>query len=481
MKFLPIGALTMLIIIVGISLRFYIQFLDWSFNGDEVNLGLEIINNSFKELFYPFQNKQSAPPLFLLVEKFISGIGKPYISLKLLSFLSSCASIFLFNRILKNSFHPTIHLLILALFCFNPFILSNSLTLKQYTLDLTLGLVAISYFCYEKKLWKTFLFYSIFCLLSNVGLFFCAAFTIFHFSVAVSRRKIDLKTFKELSPYLLAPIPYLLFFLWFMSHPGAVKMQHYMVNYWNSAFMPLDFSIFRWIAIQGKVIYFFFFSTYWFIGIPMLLLILLGLVYVVKHRNKIFRNQLLQVVYLYIIIVCVHLILSALKMYPFSDRLFLYLAPGVYLLLGLGIEQIRRCYTLKRFRKLFFYAGMGIPLLAIVSYASYFPKKNNDVIGLIEFVNSTNQTIRFTPQAKLLTHNWLKFTGYFNEQNADIVEFRSRIKENMTTNFLIAIQSEKFGHKRKYTTPRPEIIHLLDREQIFVYKRIPGFVIYKYN
>ena len=110
----------------------------------------------YQDLFYPFQSIQSAPPLFLFLEKFISEIAKPYISLKILSFLSSCTSIFLFNRILKNSFRPAIHIILLALFCFNPFILSNSLTLKQYSLDLTLGLVAINYFFHQKGSLKHF-------------------------------------------------------------------------------------------------------------------------------------------------------------------------------------------------------------------------------------------------------------------------------------------------------------------------------------
>ena len=179
--------------------------------------------------------------------------------------------------------------------------------------------------------------------MSNVGLFFSAAFTIFHLiKNTTGQRSVRNHLFenhlKESLHYLLAPIPYLLFFFWFIDQPGARNMQHYMVNYWSGSFLPLDFSVIKWIAIQGKMIYFFFFSTYWFIGIPMLLIFLIGLLFVVKNRKKIFEDKPLGLITVYIIVVGIHLILSALKMYPFSDRLFLYLAPGIYFIVGYGIN-----------------------------------------------------------------------------------------------------------------------------------------------
>lgn len=472
------------ILITGVFLRLYYQFVQWSFNGDEVNLGLDIINHSVEHLFYPFQNMQSAPPLFLLLEKLMSRIAKPYISLKIVSFISSCASLFLFSRILKRTFHPIIHILLLALFCFNPFILLNSLKLKQYSLDLTMGLIAVNYFFYKKGSLQTFLFFSVFCLLSNVGLFFSATFLVFHLiKFPKKKRGNELLTWNKIRriiPYLLAPVPYLLFFIWFMNQPGAVVLKSYMVNYWNEAFMPRDLSIFKWLAIQAKGIYIFFFSTYWFIGLAMLSLFLFSLFQIMVNWRNIFRDNLLGIVSIYIVSVCIHLVLSAFKMYPFSDRLFLYLAPGIYLIIGFGIEQIRRQCLLKRKRNLIFLSGLAIHFFAIISYFTYMPEKKNDVVGLMEFVNSTDKSIALTPKAKYTIFRWLEFTGYDHRDPSKLVDSKV-IDEDTGADLLIAIQSEKFGHSTKYTSPEAEVLSLLAMNKIVFYNRIDGFVIYIYK
>ena len=126
-------------------------------------------------------------------------------------------------------------------------------------------------------------------------------------------------------------------------------------------------------------------------------------------------------------------------------------------------------------------AVLVVPICSIMFFFSYLPHKSNDVIGLVEFVNDTDQTVKFTPQAKQLTLNWLNFTKDFDKENSNIIEFKERNRESGTSDLSIAIQSEKFGHSLKYTKPNPEILQLLVQNQISLFKRIPGFVIYKYN
>lgn len=478
--------LSSIIIILGIVIRFYYQFIEWSFNGDEVNLGLDILNHNYKDLFDPFQSRQSAPPLFLLIEKLSSEIAKPFISLKIISFLASCASIFLFNKIIKNSFSTSIQLILLALFCFNPFVFSTSLTLKQYSLDLLMGLIAVNYFFSNKEYFRTFIFFCVFCLISNVGLFFSASFVIFHLIkiIWVKREKLfNWKFAKRISSFLLAPIPYLLFFIWFLNQAGASNMKNYMVNYWSGSFMPLDLSIFKWLAIQGKVIFLFFFSTYWVLGLPMLLLFLFGTYVAFQKRHQIHQKKFYGIILLYIITAIIHLFLSALKMYPFSDRLFLYLAPGIYLIIGVGLEYINQKTWIGWKHKLIHFSILIIPISTIVLYGTYLPKKANDVSGLIEFINSTDERIVFTPKAKQNTLRWLEFTKYFDQdysKNNRIKEINGGV-DNGDVSIVIGVQSEKFGHTIKYTTPEPEITRLIELDKIFLYYRIGGYAIYRYK
>lgn len=478
--------LSIFLVLIGISLRFHFQFLEWSFNGDEVNLGYDIITHSYKEIFYPFQSRQSAPPLFLLLEKLFSEITKPYISLKILSFLASCTSLFLFNRILKKSFSPAVHLVLIGLFCFNPFIISNSLTLKQYTLDLMFSLIAVNYFLTLKYPFRTFLFFAIFCLSSNVGLFFCASYSVFYFikntTDNVRRSWLSYISIKKFLPYLLAPLPYLMYFAWFMNQAGAEQMKNYMVAYWDGAFMPMDLNLFKWVAIQAKVITLFFFSTFWVVGIPLLILFLISLTLFVQNIKSIFKNQLLMIITLYIITVLIHIFLSALSIYPFSDRLFLYLAPGIYLILGFGIDRIIKNEQFELNPKWKNLAVLGIPVCAVFLYFTYLPRKANDVASIITYVNSTQNTVHFTPYAQQRIIKWLEFTG--NNDQDFTNRFHSNelaLKNTRTSDLLIAVQSEKFGHFRKYSAPEPEINQLLADDKIVLTHRINGYAIYRYK
>lgn len=483
-KLLPI--LSLIIITLAIVLRFNFQFINWSFNGDEVNLGLDILNHNYGNLFKPFQSRQSAPPLFLLLEKLFSEVAKPFISLKIITFLASCISVFLFNRILKLSFGTMTQIVLLSMFCFNPFILSNSLTLKQYSLDLMMSLIAVNYFISNQKFYKTFLFFSVFCLVSNVGLFFSAAFFIFistNFLWNSSEKELVFEVkLKKMLPYLLAPLPYLLFFLWFINQPGADNMKNYMMNYWTGSFMPLNLSIFKWLALQTKVLYVFFFSTYWFIGIPMLVLFLTSAYLVFQNRQQIFQQRKYGVITLYFITVLVHLFLSVLKMYPFSDRLFLYMAPGIYLILGVGVDYIikfkRDGWKIKVFRCLYFI----IPISAIVLYFTYLPKRSNHVYGIIELINSTDKTVVFTPKAKQRSLQWLAFTKYYDEDYSKLIRTKVEgIHNNTSENILVSVQSVKFGHTLKYSNPEPEITQLIEENKIVLIQRIEGYAIYEFK
>lgn len=470
-----------LLIIFGIGLRYYYQFVEWSFNGDEVDLGLEILRSSFKDLFYPFQSRQSAPPLFLVVQKTIAPIAKPYISLKIISFLSSCASLLLFNRLSRLYFPFYLQILLLAFFCFNPFIIGNSLTLKQYTLDLTLGLVSVNYFINNRNNYITFIFFSIFCLFSNVGLFFCASLFIFKFMGIpfVKKGFFKWKSLRPILPFLLAPVPYLFYFLWFMQQPGAEEMRNYMTAYWSTAFVPLDFSVFKWFAIQARVITLFLFSSYLLVGVPLFLGLFVGIIFIFKNIRCLFQNKILGVIAVYWITVVIHLALSSFKIYPFSDRLFLYLVPGFYLTLGYGIMEVNKRIGNSRYGKISFYSFLMVTISAIILNFSYLPQKENDVLALMRFTHTTNKKIVFTSKAKILSSEWLEFTKYDKLESNNLIEAEEIGETRSPGNLIIAVQSRKFGHTSKMTTPEPLIQELLVQDKIVFHKRVGGYAIYK--
>ena len=132
-----------LLVLIGIAIRLVLQFFYPCFNVDEMALGSNIVSKSFAQLLYPLDCYQSAPPLFLCTQKlFITYLPFPFwINIKVLSFLVSAASVFLFYKLVakKNDF---LSVLLLVLFVFNPYLIYNSLTVKQYTFDL-LGVLMV--------------------------------------------------------------------------------------------------------------------------------------------------------------------------------------------------------------------------------------------------------------------------------------------------------------------------------------------------
>jgi len=469
---------------VGILLRFYYQFIDWSFNGDEINLGLDILDSNFQNLLQPFKSKQSAPPLFLIVEKVLLFFSRPYISLKILSFIFSCGSLILFSRLLKNNFKGILCYLLLAAFCFSPFIIGNSLKLKQYSADLFFGLIAINFFLKKKHSLLTFIFFCLFCLISNVGSFFCAAFSIYFVlkNFLNTQKLYFISTLKIIAPFILAPIPYIIYFIYFMAQPGAGNTKAYMTNYWQDSFLPLNLEIFEWIALQGNAISYFFFSSYTFLQFPLLLIFIIGLINLFKKDFLNLNKNLNKIFFIYIMAIFIQLILGALHLYPFSDRLFLWIAPSVFLILGFGINEMQvwsEKYITNKTASYFLYFPL---LVAIILFSAYINPKSNDVISLNSEVNSLSHSekIYLTPKAKNLIKDWLNMTGYRNQNIENLKNFSNFEKgiEN-SGDILIAQQSIKFGHKNRKSQPESIICELLQLDKIELVQRVNGYVVYK--
>ncbi|WP_055448719.1 hypothetical protein [Lacinutrix mariniflava] len=92
----------------GVLYRFYYQFLIPSFNGDEISLGLNIKELNYSQLLQPMSRGQSAPPLFLWLQKFISNLPIPnWIGFKLVSFFISILVVIVFLKFIKKK-HTTL-------------------------------------------------------------------------------------------------------------------------------------------------------------------------------------------------------------------------------------------------------------------------------------------------------------------------------------------------------------------------------------
>lgn len=157
------------VFIAGILLRLFVYFKNLSFGHDDACLALNVMLNSYYELFKGLDYMQVAPPMFLVCSKFFYQIFKPDsdsardLIFRLIPLVSGIAAIPLFyyfvNLITKNKLVIWISFFI---FTFNTFTIMYCAQFKQYSLELLVSLIlfVVFYkiiFCNDYKWYYSFI------------------------------------------------------------------------------------------------------------------------------------------------------------------------------------------------------------------------------------------------------------------------------------------------------------------------------------
>lgn len=126
----------------GIIVRLAQYFSKRSLWHDEAGLALNILNRSYLELLGTLDNNQSAPPLFLWIEKlFIQIFGINELSLRLFPLLAGIISIFLFYTFARRFVYGITVPLAIALFPSLKYTVYYAGEVKPYDVDLTVALL----------------------------------------------------------------------------------------------------------------------------------------------------------------------------------------------------------------------------------------------------------------------------------------------------------------------------------------------------
>lgn len=461
-----------LIVIVSILYRFYFQFLAPVFNIDEISLGTNIKNLSFLELLHPFPNFQSAPPLYLWLQKLTITVlpFKFWINIKVISFLVSTASVLFFYRFLKNTSF-WIALLMLVIFCFNPYIVYNSLTLKQYGFDLLGIVILLNYYEDENFIKKGWLFFIFWCLLSNVGLFGCAGYLIFrYFNLYGKLSMVSILNYlKSHYLFVIAPLPYIIYFFWFMQQEYAIETKQFMSVYWRDSFIPLDSSIFKYSLRLVHELWICFFNAYEVLGIVLMTISLSTIGIFNKKRTHFYINSIV----LLFLIGTVHVFLNILKMYPLSDRLFLYLSPLFILCLGAGVKFWTGFLSNKISRVII----VGAILTISLTYYTYSDYKNNDVPALNKYLLSfSDQEIVATNRAIEYIDKFNRFTDHEFQLKKELVPIGASSRLNF--DILISKVHKKLK-PNAYSTENDIVETLLKDHRVDLIKQVAGYNIYR--
>ena len=179
--------------------------------------------------------------------------------------------------------------------------------------------------------------------------------------------------------------------------------------------------------------------------------------------KSIFTNKIHAIISIYTLVIITHLSLSALKMYPFSDRLFLYMTPVILLILGVGIRFVIQLLSSK-YNKNSKWFIITFPVLAIASYILYFPYQDNHILELEKNLISVKKgEIYFTKKSSNTISNWIEFTNYpiaQYEQNGSQIISLENIYTLKKGDVIVSNHHEKIGYSKK-KGPSEKVIKVL--------------------
>ncbi len=349
-----------LLFVLGIVIRTNLYLWNSVFEDDECRLAIALLETkNYLALFLPLDAGQSAPPLFMICSKFLASIsGYSEKALTLIPFISGIASIFLFFKICTGYFSKRLSILI-SLFVFilsHPIIL-YSVTFKQYSLDVFIGLLCLYIFpkinileLNWKKLALTTMFLIALPLISLPSVFFIGAFVLTNIVTNLKNKELYKKLAVLLFPFIVIMLLYYIFNL----QPSKINMDKVFPNYWVDGFWK--FSFIDFIRIIGINIRYDFIPNK--ITMFTLILFLWGIIDCGFDRGK---NKNLSLLMLFTFLGAITA--SLLHIYPFIGRISLFFTPIL-------IITIIRPFDTSVFPKPAYWVTL---LFIIISFSQYTP------------------------------------------------------------------------------------------------------------
>ncbi|WP_162055637.1 glycosyltransferase family 39 protein [Pontibacter pamirensis] len=343
------------LILTGISLRLYHFFDNRSFWIDEVYLSSSLIRMSFLELMTPpLDYEQKAPIGFLWLSKLaVLAFGKGEMALRLVPLVCGTALLFVFLPVARHFLRPLGVVVAVGIVALAPPLVYHAVEAKQYATEvLATAVILWLYIRYDKQLssrslvlwgvWGSLILwfsYSSIFVLAGMAFGICLSY-------AAKR---------EWSPLIRSLIPFSMWMLSFVVNYYLFTYKHahseWLVYFFQhmKGFMPLppeSVTDLKWFARAIGFLQHYPLGLMWFsdakpdsrlldilIKLSPLsnLLMGTGLYLLFKRDRKVFMVLVFPLL--------LALLASSVKMYPFYDRLILFLAPLLTLVVALGCEK----------------------------------------------------------------------------------------------------------------------------------------------
>lgn len=335
------------IIVLGLILRLDQYGFSRSLWLDEAFFAVNFLSRDFWTILrlpLDYSHSHIAPPGFMLLTQLVvAWLGNYDYVLRLIPFLSGCIALILFYFLARRIVSLTAVIISLFLFAISDNLISYAVEFKQYSSDvlITVALLWLGIAWREVKL--NFLNSLWLIVLGSISLWFSypaalilATIGSYWFWYALWRKS-------ALLPLILIAFVWtinLIALVWVVRNNGitASPIGEWLVIFWTETFqgfMPALntpewqqwlwaklVSIFKHPADLGEK------AKY----LPLILFILGGIIAI--QRN-------LYLLYIAVLPIILALLLSYLHLYPFADRLILFLLPILYLVIAEAIAQLR--------------------------------------------------------------------------------------------------------------------------------------------
>lgn len=315
--------IAVLIIGLGIFLRFKLYLAKIPFWFDEMMLSMSFIDRDFLGMFQPLELIQKSPPLMnVLIFCNLKLFGFNLLSLRLISFISSIVSVVLFFFLLKDEikFKPVV-LAGAFMFSLSLPMIYFSQEFKQYSSEIMFCILLLylyKFISFKNMSIKKAIIYSI-CAVTLILLSFPCLFLL---PALIIGKCFEEKVFNYRILLIILSMGFPSLYLYLLYKD--LRLNEVQISTWQSGFIQFSYE-----SISNMLYdVFSFLTAHWPFNYSLyvVLFILSGIIIYFAEKNK--KAYFLLFILIFVILA------SLLKIYPLSSRITLYLLP-VFLLLML--------------------------------------------------------------------------------------------------------------------------------------------------
>ncbi|MDE2222745.1 MAG: hypothetical protein KGK03_06715 [Candidatus Omnitrophica bacterium] len=342
-KFMGINYCLWIVCLFGILLRTAQYLYNRSLWLDELSLSINLIQCDFKGLFLPLSSHQLAPFGFLVLQKWaVMWLGPNGWGLRLVPLMSGICAVLLFAKAASMFLDRYRALLAGTFFALCGSLIYYSSEAKQYSTDVLVVVILLlifgNYLNLRKSGKMTAVNAAILGLMAAVSVWFSytAAFVIGGLAVAVFIMDLS-KGEAKYSPMMVLPALLVIFSLFCFGYLSFCNYFHgvpgHYRTYWKDDFLPLwplNFWNFIWIIEKFDEV-FKYPGGFYYTGIA-------AFCYFVGLKGILTKDQTLGFGLIYPILLI--LLASGLKLYPFAERLILFLVPLIIIPVASGLVDV---------------------------------------------------------------------------------------------------------------------------------------------